>query len=136
MKDYTVVRRVIEKLIADNYAGDLTLVYENVFLESVDEEHITIIDEGDVYVDRMEIGSSISRNAGMVVLGIFTARGEGTAKARQEASALDLLFNQEVDGITFGEREFKVIGADEEAPLYQHNLLVPYTHFYGQEDSI
>lgn len=136
MKDYTVVRRVIEKLIADNYTGDLTLVYENTYLEAVDEEHITILDEGDVYVEAMEIGSPISRNKGLIVLGIFTAVGSGTLKARQEAVKLDSIFNTAVEGISFGEREFRVIGSDPEAPLYQHNFIVPYEHFYGQEDSI
>lgn len=135
MKDYTIVRRVIEKLIADNYAGTLTLVYENTFLEAVNEEHITILDEGDVIVDSMEIGSSISRNQGLVSIGIFTAIGEGTKRARAEATALDAIFDTDVDGVFFGEREFKLIGADESSPLYQHNLLVPYEHFYGQEDS-
>ena len=135
MKDYTVVRRVIEKLISDNYTGNLKLIFENTFLEATNVEHITIIDEGDTYVESMELGGNISRNAGMIVLGIFTALGEGTNKARSVANALDIIFDKEVPGISFGEREFRVIGADESSPLYQHSFIVPYQHFYGQEDS-
>jgi len=135
VKDYTIVRRVIEKLISDNYEGDLELVYENVYLESVDVEHITIVDEGDVEVSSMEMGADISQNIGMIVLGIYTAVGEGTQKARLVATELDGIFSTEVDGIYFDEREFRVIGADADSQLYQHNFYVPYRHFYGQEDS-
>ena len=48
MKDFTVVRRIVEKLIEDNYTGPLTLVFENTLLSAVDEEHIKIVDEGDI----------------------------------------------------------------------------------------
>jgi hypothetical protein len=133
MKDYTVVRRVIEKLIDDYYTGSLTLVFENTFMSATNEEHITIVDEGDVYVEPMEIGGNISRNQGIVTLGIFTEIGQGTEKARQIASDLDVLFETAADDIAFGEREFKAVGMTAGSPFYQHNLLVPYQYFYGQE---
>lgn len=135
MKDFTVVRRVVEKLIEDNYIGPLTLVFENTFLSAVDEEHIKIVDEGDIFVEAMEIGGTISNSSAVLILGIFTEVGQGTEPARIVATDLDAIFNIGVEGIAFGEREFRVVGLTESSPLYQHNLLVPYRHFLGQDDS-
>lgn len=134
MNDYTVVRQVIEGHIAANFTT-LPIVYENVGLTDTTAEHIKIIDEGEIVVTPVAMGSDVKMAESEVVIGIFTALGTGTLKARQIASELDALFNDDIAGISFKERAFKTVGEREDSPFYEHNLIVPYVNFYGQNDS-
>lgn len=134
MKDYTTVRQVVEQTIDEQYSV-LPIVFENVKLGSDNAEHITIVDEGEIVVTQLEMGSDIKKAESELVIGIFTALGTGTEKAKQVARDLDNIFNRDINGIYFKERQLMTVGEREGSPFYQHNLIVPYVHFYGQDDS-
>lgn len=135
MIDYTEFRRQIENFIEANYTGSLPVRYENTTFQAANTEHISFRDLGDIAVEPMEIGGSINVSDGAFAIEILTALGEGTEKARLVATELDTMFNIGLDNVAFRDRELKSVGEVDEAPLYQHNLIVPYRYIYGQNDS-
>jgi hypothetical protein len=135
MIDYTELRRTIEVFISSNFS-DVPVRFENTFLTKEDEEHISILDSGDLTSEPLEMGMGApSLMSGLLTIEIFTYVGKGTQKARQIASSLDTIFNDSIDGITFDERELRSVGVENDAPFYKHVLNVPYKYFYGQNDS-
>jgi hypothetical protein len=132
MLDYTTVRATVEKYIGDNFTT-VKVLFENTYLESVDEEHIAI-NEDDTESTSLEMNSSVRQVDSSLFIDIYTKRGIGTEKAREIASELVTLLEAMDSGINFREPIFSSDGAVDGAKLYKHVLIYPYTYIYGQAD--
>lgn len=133
MIDYTYVRRTIENYLGDNFTT-LPIVFENTTLEEEDAEHITLIDT-DVASESMGMGDPAKLINGLVTIMIYTQIGSGTDTARAVASEILEMLNDIGEPIAFTESLFNSIGLVEDQSLYQHNLSIPYSYIYGQDDS-
>lgn len=134
MIDYTSVRQAIEVLINEELE-DVLVVFENTATEPVNVEHIEVFDETN-RSDAMELGGVVQRVHGLLTITIFTTAGSGTERAREIATAVDtVLSSSDVDGLSFQGSELYSVGYTKSGHLYQHNLITPYSYFYGQDES-
>ena len=134
MIDYTHIRREIEVLI-NNTVTTVPVVFENTKSAPVNTEHLEVFDDTSLTTP-MDMSGSVSRVHGLITVAIFTKSGIGTERAREIASALDVVFSPNaVVGMEFGTSELYSVGRTEGGYLYQHNLVISYSYFYGQDDS-
>ena len=132
MIDYTGVRKSIETLI-DTNLSEVLVVFENTAVGPVNVEHIEVYDETNSAAT-MEIGGGVRRVHGLLTVAIFTEAGIGTDRAREIASSIDLILRTpDVDDLDFQGSELYSVGYTKSGHLYQHNLITPYSYFYGQE---
>ena len=114
----------------DSFEG-LTIQYENIDLDDLNVEHISVTDR-DMDSRQACIGSDSRMVNALLVIEIYTKQGTGTEKARKVTNELCSMFsNSNTDIVFTGGPEFMPIGPKEGTTLYQHNLTVPYMYEYG-----
>ncbi len=134
MIDYTTVRETVEVYLNANFST-LPIRFENTLLEANNSGYVDIIDT-DITSSTMDMSVGETKLVeGLLSINIFTQAGSGTELAREAASSLVGLLDDMNVSIEFKSATFMSIGLVEpEKHLYQHNLSVPYSYIYGQDD--
>lgn len=134
MIDYTELRGLVEGYIGKEFRT-LPVIYENTFT-GPEEEHVEISLD-DVSGSTEAIGSSKYFVTGLLIVEIYTKKGNGTQKAREVASELSaLIYPDCIPGVYFEEKIFNSVGPIAETNLYKHILTVSYSYLYGDQTTI
>ena len=134
MKDFTKVREAIEGLISSANLG-VPVVFENTKNRSLNEPHIEVFEASGSSASA-GMGETVYLVSGLITVSIFTENGAGTNAARLLASSIsDLFENNPIEGMAFNEPELFSVGETTGSNLYQHNLLIKHSYFYGQVEN-
>jgi len=130
MIDFTVIRKVVETVIVNNFT-ECPIKLENSYLATKDiPEWIAVFDKTN-YSDTTGMGEETYLLNGIVTVQINTKLNTGTERAKEIAKSLSDLFNsKEIEGIAFHNPE--LYNAPETEHWYRHHLVIRYTTIMGQ----
>ncbi len=136
MIDFTTIRRTIETELNDNFST-VPIMFENVGMpDQTDQDEFIAVEDQASFSEGTGLGDTVTHLGGVILIKIYTTRGEGTQRSRVIATELaTLLADQQLTDISLQEASLHTAGDVDGSEYFLQVLQIPYSLLYGQNEA-